>query len=272
MTRALVLLGVLSLVLSACGSVVETSAIASATATVTPSPTLSLSQKSSGPSTLVYCGTLTGYAAPTQATGGTVTIDRPGNRRDRGGPVTLGIPPGPPSVSPAGWTCLRLIGGAPAASFVGFVAPGADGYIAQPSPTPRGEYANPSLLYYLTLPEPYRVSDILKSDNMGPDVASGTLPATGEAFTPRTRTDEAALASQRCESACAIWSYVVSIDMFTDRASPRDWYAKHRGATGEAIEDLTIDGRAAIRVTGGAQYPVQLIINDNTWILRVAYQ
>jgi hypothetical protein len=40
---------------------------------------------------------------------------------------------------------------------------------------------------------------------------------------------------------------------------------------GETIQELTIDGRPAIRVTGGNTYPVQIVIEDQTWMLRVAY-
>ncbi len=244
--------------------------------TATPSLVITVASpsplKTSGPSTLVYCGMLSTYTAPTASSGGAIAIERPGDRHGRGGPVVFSIPSGQQVTAPAGWTCVRLIPAVPAAAFVGLVPPGSDGYFAQPSPTPRGEYANPALLYYLTLPEPYRLSDVLKSDNMGPDVASGSLPATGEAFTARTKADENALAGQRCETACPIWSYVVSVDMFTDLSSPRQWYAKRGAVAAETIEDFTIDGRAAIKVTGAEKYPVQIIINDHTWMLRVAYQ
>src|SRR4029078_7187447 len=103
---------------------------------------------------------------------------------------------------PPGGPCVRFIPAVPAAQFVSLVAGGAEGYLPQPSPTPRGEYANSGLLYYLTLPEPYRLSSLLKASNSGPSVASGDLPATAEVFTARTVADEGALAAQRCETAC----------------------------------------------------------------------
>ena len=244
-------------------------------ASATNAPTPTTSQVGKGPpqpSTTVWCGALSQFVAPTATSGGSITIDRPGNRRDRGGPVSFGLPPGTQSAAPAGWTCVRFIPAVPAAAFVALVPPGAEGYFEQPSPTPFGEYANPSLLYYFTLPAPYRRSDVLSSDHSGPDVASGKLPATSEAFTVRTQSEEATLAAQRCDAACPIWNYVAVVEMYTNLDSPRTWYTKRGGAAGETIQDLVIDGRAAVKVTNGATYPVQIIINDRTWMLRVAYQ
>jgi len=241
-----------------------------AVATVPPSQSISKAPPPT-PTSNVNCGSLISYTAPSATGGGSVTIDRPASRRQQGGQATYGIPVGAQIVTPSGWTCVRFIPAVPAAQFVSFVATGADGYLAQPSPTPRGEYANSALLYYLTLPEPYRVSSLLRISNSGASVAAGDLPATAEVFTARTVADEGALAAQRCETACAIGNYVAVVEMFTDRQAPRDWYAKRVGAAGETIQDLTIDGRAAIRVTGGGTYPVQIIIDDHTWMLRVAY-
>lgn len=235
--------------------------------TAPPSPL-----KTSGPTTLVNCGVLVSFVAPSATTGGLIAIDRPGSRRVGAGQATYGIPLGARIITPAGWTCVRFIPAAPAAQFVSLVTPGADGYLAQPSPTPRGEYANTALLYYLTLPEPYRVSALLAVSNTGQSVAAGDVPATAEVFTARTLDDEGALAAQRCQTACAIGNYVAVVEMFTNRQAPRDWYAKRGGGVpGETIQDLTIDGRSAIRVMGGSTYPVQIIIDDHTWMLRVAY-
>lgn len=246
---------------------------ASPSAAGSPSPAPTQTTKgTSPPATTVQCGELSQFAAPTATSGGSITINRPGDRRDRGGHVSFGLPPGTQATPSAGWTCIRFRPAVPASAFVALVAPAAEGYFAQPSPTPRGEYANPSLLYYFTLPEPYRRSGVLGTDNMGPDVASGTLPATSEAFTARTKADEDALAGQRCETACAIWNYVAVVEMFTNLDTPRQWYTKRGGVVGETIEDLVIDGRAAVKVMNGATYPVQIIINDRTWMLRVAYQ
>ena len=243
-------------------------------ASVQPSPSITTAApstvKTSAPTTLVNCGTLVSFAAPLSTAGGSVTIDRPASRRQQGGQATYGIPAGAQIVAPSGWTCVRFIPAVPAAQFVSLVASGADGYLAQPSPTPRGEYANSAFLYYLTLPEPYRVSSLLKVSNSGASVAAGDIPATAEVFTARTVADEGALAAQRCETACAIGNYVAVVEMFTNRQAPRDWYAK-RAVPGETIQDLMIDGRPAIRVTDGNTYPVKIVVEDQTWMLRVAY-
>ena len=241
-----------------------------AIATFPPSLSIGTAPPTSAPAGSVSCGTLVSFAAPSATAGGSVTIDRPASRRQQGGQATYGIPAGAQVVAPAGWTCVRFIPAVPAAQFVSLVTSGAEGYLPQPSPTPRGEYANSALLYYLTLPEPYRLSSLLKISNSGASVAAGDIPATAEVFTARTVADEGALAAQRCETACAIGNYVAVVEMFTNRQSPRDWYAK-RSVPGETIQELTIDGRPAIRVTGGNTYPVQIVIEDQTWMLRVAY-
>lgn len=196
----------------------------------------------------------------------------PTDRRTRGGSFSLGIPPGPAPDTPKGWTCVRFIPAVPSAVYVAIVASGTDGYLAEPSPTPRGEYANQAFLYYVKLPDPYRKSEVLSRSASGPDVASGAVPASTEAFTARSMADEQNLATQRCDTACPIWDYVAVVEYFTDYMAPRQWYAKRGGATGETIDDLTIDGRQAIRVTNGAPYPVQVIVRDGNFMFRVAYQ
>jgi hypothetical protein len=221
----------------------------------------------------VRCGQLTRYVAPTASSGGSIEILIPTDRRIRGGSFSLGIPAGQPPATPSGWTCVRFNAGVPFSVYVAVVASGTEGYLPEPSPTPRGEYANQAFLYYLTLPDPYRKSEVLsQSSGGGPDVASGAIPASVEAFTARSVSDEQSLAGQRCETACPIWDYVAAVEYFTDFMTPRQWYAKRGGVGGETIEDLVIDGRAAIKVTNGGPYPVQIIVRDGNFMFRVGFQ
>ncbi len=138
-----------------------------------------------------------------------------------------------------------------------------------PSPTPTGTYVNETWKFSVVLPPPYRRSSRLSLENTG-----GQRPAAQDAFTARTEQDEAALAAQNCQTACPIWNFVAVVEVNTGAGSqtPRQWYASGGGATGERIEDITIDGRPAIRVIDGVPYPVQYIVKDGDRMFRIAYQ
>jgi hypothetical protein len=250
-------------------------------AVVVPSPAPSASPTAvpsvkgpptSASSTSVRCGQLTRYVAPTASSGGSIEILIPTDRRIRGGSFSLGILAGQPPATPSAWTCVRFIAGAPFSVYVAVVASGTEGYLPEPSPTPRGEYANQAFLYYLTLPDPYRKSEVLSQSFSGPDVASGESPATVEVLTARSVSEEQSLACPRSGTACPIWDYVAVVEYFTDFMTPRQWYAKRGGVGGETIEDLVIDGRTAIKVTNGGPYPVQLIVRDGNFMFRVGFQ
>jgi hypothetical protein len=129
-------------------------------------------------------------------------------------------------------------------------------------------YTNPTLGFAVTLPAPYRRSAHLSM------TFQGDKPAAQDAFTARTPADEDALANPPCETACRIWNYVALVQVFPNEAgtgTPRDWYQRSSGAVGERIQDVTVDGRTAIRVDDGATYPVQYVIRDGARIFRVAY-
>lgn len=140
---------------------------------------------------------------------------------------------------------------------------------ATPVPSPTPNFVDRTYGFSLVLPEPYRKSERLSLASTGSD-----RPAATYAFTARSVEDEAALAGQRCETACPIWNYVAVVEVHTrvGTQSPRDWYTAFGGATGERIEELTVDGRPAVKVTNGAPYPAQLIVKDGDQILRVGYE
>jgi hypothetical protein len=68
--------------------------------------------------------------------------------------------------------------------------------------------------------------------------------------------------------------YVALVEIWPDEAStgaPREWYQRYSYSAGERFQDMIVDGRPAVRIDGGATYPVQYIIRDGTRLFRVAY-
>ena len=130
-------------------------------------------------------------------------------------------------------------------------------------------YVNSSYKFSLELPAPYRNSARLSLAN------TGGRPAGQDAFTARTDADEATVSGTRCETACPIWNYVAVIQIYTDVASqtPRQFYTAFGGAVGEVIEDTTIDGRQAVKVTNGVPYrSPQYLVRDGDRMFRIAMQ
>jgi hypothetical protein len=122
--------------------------------------------------------------------------------------------------------------------------------------------------FSLLLPAPYRNSARLSL------ASTGGRPAAQDAFTARTDADEATVSGTGCQTACPIWNYVAVVQIYTGAGSqtPRQWYTELGGAAGETIEDTTIDGRQAIKVTNGATYPLQYAVKDGDRIFQIAEQ
>lgn len=130
-------------------------------------------------------------------------------------------------------------------------------------------YVNSVYKFSLELPPPYRKTDRLSIVDTG-----GTRPAAQDAFTARTPGDEITSGQGCGHTACAIWNYVAVVEAWPDEAStgaPREWYQRYSYAEGERFQELTVDGRPAVRIDGGATYPVQYIVRDGTRVFRVAY-
>lgn len=139
-----------------------------------------------------------------------------------------------------------------------------------PAPTPSGPFINPTYKFSVVLPPLFRKSAVLSLPPTG-----GNNPSAADAFTARTEADEARLAPVRCETACEIWNYVAVVQVYTGvnaETTPRQWYTSRGGTTREKIEEITVDHRSAIRVTNGAQYPVELVVKDGDRMFVVAYQ
>lgn len=134
-----------------------------------------------------------------------------------------------------------------------------------PPPT---AYVNGQYKFSVELPAPYRWTSRLSFADRG-----GKQPAQ-DSFTARTPEDEV-ISGQRCgDTSCAIWNYVAIVEVWPDEAStgaPREWYQRYSYSAGERFQDVTIDGRAAVRIDGGATWPVQYVIRDGTRIFKVAY-
>ena len=137
-----------------------------------------------------------------------------------------------------------------------------------PSPTPTGLYVNQALKFSVVLPPPYRRSARLSIENSG-----GQRPAAADAFTARTEQDELAVSSQRCETACAIWNYVAVVDVFTGTGtqSPRDYYNAFSYNRDQQLEDITVDGHPALKVTNAPSYPIEYLIKDGDRMFILGY-
>ncbi|HEV2251013.1 MAG TPA: hypothetical protein VGT60_10965 [Candidatus Limnocylindria bacterium] len=137
-----------------------------------------------------------------------------------------------------------------------------------PDPTPTRMYVNTTWKFSVVLPDPYRRSARLSIANSG-----GSRPAAADAFTARTEAAEAALADQRCETACAIWNYAAVIDVFTGTGarSPRDFYNAFSYSRDQQLEDITVDGHVALKVTNAPSYPVEYLIKDGDRMFMLGY-
>jgi hypothetical protein len=132
--------------------------------------------------------------------------------------------------------------------------------ITVPGSPDASQYTNTTWGYALTLPAPYRHSDLLSFKSQPPDPQQ---PKGSDVFTARTVDDETANASP-CQTGCPAWSYVAVVEVSTDAGSmtPRQWYESGRVgfSSGEQVEDTTLSGRPAVKITNGARYVVEYIV------------
>lgn len=130
-------------------------------------------------------------------------------------------------------------------------------------------YVNAAHRFSVVLPAPYRNSGPLSLANTG-----SQRPVAHDAFTARTDDDETAQSARSCQTACPIWNYVavVIVNAGAGAQTPRQWYTAFSGAVGETIEDMTVDGRPAVKITNGARFPVQFVVKDGDRMFELAYQ
>jgi len=121
-------------------------------------------------------------------------------------------------------------------------------------------YVNTTWQYSLVLPPPYRHSDLLSFKSIPPEPQQ---PKASNAFTARTLEDERATSSP-CETSCPAWNYVVTVEVWTNAGSmsPREWVdSGHAGFfAGQKVEDITISGRPAVRVTSAEGRPFKWLV------------
>ena len=121
-------------------------------------------------------------------------------------------------------------------------------------------YVNTAWQYSLVLPPPYRHSDLLSFKSIPPEPQQ---PKASDAFTARTLEDERATSSP-CETSCPAWNYVVTVEVWTNAGSmsPREWVdSGHAGFfAGQKVEDTTISGRPAVRVTSAEGRPFKWLV------------
>ena len=121
-------------------------------------------------------------------------------------------------------------------------------------------YLNVTWQYSLVLPPPYRHSDLLSFKSIPPDPQQ---PKASDAFTARTLEDERATSSP-CETSCPARNYVVTVGVWTNAGSmsPRDWVDSGRAGffAGQKVEDTTISGRPAVRVTSAEGRPFKWLV------------
>ena len=142
--------------------------------------------------------------------------------------------------------------------------------VATPSPSPSGIlFVNQTYKFSVILPPPYRKSARLSATS----TTSNTPGIAFDGFTARTVEDEVPLPGA-CDVTCPLHDYTVFIEIQSGVSdTPRHWYTSHAGALGQQIDDLTVDGRPAIRVINGAEIyvPLQLIVKDGDRMFRIGY-
>lgn len=184
-----------------------------------------------------------------------------------------------PVFAQQGWTVCFIVGGrgawskGPTQSVVSQSAVGYPTLSQLPRQTqdcpPPTTYVNTEYKFSVLLPSPYRKSERLSLPTTGQQ-----RPAAHDAFTARTEADEVAVTGMGCQTACPIWNYVavVIINTGARAQTPRDWYTSAGGAVGQTIEDVTVDGRPAIKVTNGSRFELQYLVKDGDRMIEFAYQ
>ena len=131
--------------------------------------------------------------------------------------------------------------------------------LMSPTPTQDEVFTNAKYQYSIVLVPPYHPSSALTT------TFNGAHPAAQDVFTVQTP-DQEATGSKNCETACPVWDHTLLVAIFGDGGSmtPREWYdAGNVGfSTGSKLEDITISGRPALKITGSARFPIEYVVAD----------
>ena len=135
------------------------------------------------------------------------------------------------------------------------------------APTPtltQQAFTNSKYQYSIALASPYHLSPALTT------TFNGAHPAAQDVFTVQTPDQETA-GSKNCETACPVWDYTLLVMIFGDSGSmtPRQWYdAGNVGfSTGSTLEEITMSGRAALKITGSARFPMEYVVASGSGLM-----
>jgi len=157
------------------------------------------------------------------------------------------------------------------AGIIGMAALGATALAVTRGPSgPAAAYASQSLGYSVQLPAAWRRSTALSAL-----VNNGSLKVGHEVFTVRSTADEAGVLNDPGPGAA--WSYVAVVEQWRDPLAwtPLAWATDPLlagWAQGQVVENATIDGHVAAKVTNGPRFSVAYYVYDAGRMFVVGYK
>ncbi|HTJ59944.1 MAG TPA: hypothetical protein VL333_02000 [Candidatus Saccharimonadales bacterium] len=157
------------------------------------------------------------------------------------------------------------------AGVIGMAALGATALAVTRGPSgPAAAYASQSLGYSVQLPAAWRRSTALSAL-----VNNGSLKVGHEVFTVRSTADEAGVLNDPGPGAA--WSYVAVVEQWRDPLAwtPLAWATDPLlagWAQGQVVENATIDGHVAAKVTNGPRFSVAYYVYDAGRMFVVGYK
>jgi hypothetical protein len=157
------------------------------------------------------------------------------------------------------------------AGIIGMAALGATALAVTRGPSgPAAAYASQSLGYSVQLPAAWRRSTALSAL-----VNNGSLKVGHEVFTVRSTADEAGVLNDPGPGAA--WSYVAVVEQWRDPLAwtPMAWATDPLlagWAQGQVVENATIDGHVAAKVTNGPRFSVAYYVYDAGRMFVVGYK
>jgi hypothetical protein len=157
------------------------------------------------------------------------------------------------------------------AAVIGIAALGATALAATRGPVgPATAYTSQTLGYSVQLPAAWRRTAVLSAM-----VNNGNLKVGHEVFTIRSTGDEAGVLNDPGPGAA--WSYVAVVEQWRD---PLGWTAMAWAtdpllagwAQGQVVENATIDGHIAAKVTNGPRFSVAYYVYDAGRMFVVGYK
>lgn len=123
--------------------------------------------------------------------------------------------------------------------------------------------------FAVDVPDSWRRSEVLSTIIAGNPILLGH-----EVFTSRTVSEEQALlAHDEWMGPAWGWTVIVIAHNNPQQLTAAQWATSiHAGAReGQVIENVTLAGQGAVRITGGARFPVQYFLNYKGVMYLVAY-